>query len=40
VTPTNAQRLDDLVTAWEAGTRSALVEQALRYEFQLFGGAG
>ncbi|MEW5811488.1 MAG: hypothetical protein AB1925_18760 [Actinomycetota bacterium] len=35
VTPANAQRLDDLVAAWDAGTRSALVEQALRYEFQL-----
>lgn len=35
VTPANARRLDDLVAAWEAGTRSALVEQALRYEFHL-----
>jgi hypothetical protein len=35
VTPTNARRLDDLVATWEAGTRSALVEQALRYEFHL-----
>lgn len=35
VTPANARRLDDLVATWEAGTRSALVEQALRYEFHL-----
>lgn len=35
VTPANARRLDDLVATWDAGTRSALVEQALRYEFQL-----
>jgi hypothetical protein len=35
VTPANAERLDGLVTAWSAGTRSALVEQALRYEFNL-----
>ncbi|AFM20223.1 hypothetical protein Mycch_5559 (plasmid) [Mycolicibacterium chubuense NBB4] len=35
VTPANARRLDDLVAAWDAGTRSALVEQALRYEFYL-----
>lgn len=35
VTPANARRLDDLVAAWDAGTRSALVEQALRYEFDL-----
>lgn len=35
VTPANARRLDDLVAAWDAGTRSALVEQALRYEFGL-----
>lgn len=37
VTPANAQRLDDLVARWDAGTRSALVEQALRYEFHLLG---
>jgi hypothetical protein len=35
VTASNAQRLDDLVLAWNAGTRSALVEQALRYAFEL-----
>jgi hypothetical protein len=35
VTVANAQRLDDLVKFWDAGTRSALVEQALRYEFDL-----
>ena len=35
VTAANGQRLDDLVHAWDAGTRSALVEQALRYEFGL-----
>ncbi len=35
VTAANAQRLDNLVQAWGAGTRSALVEQALRYEFGL-----
>ncbi len=35
VTASNGQRLDDLVQAWNAGTRSALVEQALRYEFDL-----
>jgi len=35
VTAANAQRLDNLVEAWGAGTRSALVEQALRYEFGL-----
>lgn len=33
VTAANGGRLDDLVQAWGAGTRSALVEQALRYEF-------
>jgi hypothetical protein len=33
VTAANGQRLDNLVQAWGAGTRSALVEQALRYEF-------
>ena len=33
VNAANARRLDELVTAWGAGTRSALVEQALRYEF-------
>ncbi|MDG4668005.1 hypothetical protein [Mycobacterium sp. 236(2023)] len=37
VTPANAGRLDQLVTTWDAGTRSALVEQALRYEFRLLG---
>ncbi|MDA2893436.1 hypothetical protein PDG61_21150 [Mycolicibacterium sp. BiH015] len=37
VTPANARRLDDLVATWDAGTRSALVEQALRYEFRLLG---
>lgn len=37
VTAANAQRLDNLVQAWNAGTRSALVEQALRYEFNLLG---
>lgn len=35
VTAANGQRLDNLVQAWGAGTRSALVEQALRYEFSL-----
>jgi hypothetical protein len=35
VTAANGQRLDDLVQAWGAGTRSALVEQALRYQFGL-----
>ncbi|ART74547.1 hypothetical protein BTO20_38825 (plasmid) [Mycobacterium dioxanotrophicus] len=35
VTAGNAERLDDLVQRWGAGTRSALVEQALRYEFGL-----
>ena len=35
VTAANAGRLDDLVAAWGAGTRSALVEQALRYEFDM-----
>jgi hypothetical protein len=35
VTAANGQRLDQLVQAWGAGTRSALVEQALRYEFGL-----
>ena len=35
VTAANGQRLDNLVQAWAAGTRSALVEQALRYEFGL-----
>lgn len=35
VTAANGQRLDNLVLAWGAGTRSALVEQALRYEFDL-----
>ncbi|MFB1298507.1 hypothetical protein ACAG24_023625 [Mycobacterium sp. pW049] len=39
VTATNALRLDDLVQAWNAGTRSALVEQALRYEFGLLPGS-
>jgi hypothetical protein len=37
VTAANGQRLDNLVQAWNAGTRSALVEQALRYEFNLLG---
>lgn len=31
----NGRRLDALVEEWGAGTRSALVEQALRYEFAL-----
>lgn len=35
VTPANAERLDALVEQWGSGTRSALVEQALRYEFKL-----
>ncbi|MGJ6127477.1 hypothetical protein QN239_33390 [Mycolicibacterium sp. Y3] len=35
VNAANGQRLDALVDAWGAGTRSALVEQALRYEFNL-----
>lgn len=35
VTPANSNTLDNLVQAWNAGTRSALVEQALRYEFGL-----
>jgi hypothetical protein len=35
VTAANGQRLDGLVEMWGAGTRSALVEQALRYEFDL-----
>jgi hypothetical protein len=35
VTAGNGQRLDDLVLTWGAGTRSALVEQALRYQFGL-----
>lgn len=35
VTPANSQRLDALVEQWGSGTRSALVEQALRYEFDL-----
>jgi hypothetical protein len=39
VTGANGQRLDDLVQAWNAGTRSALVEQALRYQFNLLPGA-
>lgn len=38
VTAANGQRLDNLVEAWAAGTRSALVEQALRYEFDLLPG--
>lgn len=38
VTAANGQRLDDLVQAWDAGTRSALVEQALRYQFDLLPG--
>ena len=36
VTASNGQRLDNLVQAWGSGTRSALVEQALRFEFGLF----
>lgn len=36
VTAANGQRLDQLVQAWGSGTRSALVEQALRYQFGLF----
>jgi hypothetical protein len=35
VNAANGGRLDDLVEMWGAGTRSALVEQALRYEFKL-----
>lgn len=35
VTAANATRLDALVETWGAGTRSALVEQALRFEFGL-----
>lgn len=35
VNPINGRKLDALVEAWGAGTRSALVEQALRYEFNL-----
>lgn len=31
----NAQLLDEYATKWGAGSRSALVEQALRYEFEL-----
>lgn len=38
VTAANGKRLDNLVQAWNAGTRSALVEQALRYEFGLLPG--
>ncbi len=38
VTAGNAERLDELVQRWGAGTRSALVEQALRYEFGLLPG--
>ena len=34
VNAVNGRRLDELLTAWGAGTRSAL-EQALRYEFDL-----
>ena len=37
VTAANARRLDNLVQVWNAGTRSALVEQALRYEFNVLG---
>jgi hypothetical protein len=33
VTASNAALLDNLVQEWNSGTRSALVEQALRYEF-------
>lgn len=35
VTMANAERLDQLIQTWNAGTRSALVEQALRYEFDM-----
>ena len=35
VNAANGRRLDALVGSWGAGTRSALVEQALRYEFDL-----
>lgn len=35
VNAANGARLDELVDEWGAGTRSALVEQALRYEFKL-----
>lgn len=31
----NAQLLDEYATKWGAGSRSALVEQALRYEFKV-----
>lgn len=33
INPENATRLDAYVQQWGAGTRSALVEQALRFEF-------
>jgi len=39
VTASNAALLDSLVQRWNAGTRSALVEQALRYEFALVPGS-
>ena len=35
IDPANARLLDEYVVTWNAGTRSALVEQALRYEFGL-----
>lgn len=35
IDPTNAGLLDDYAAQWGAGTRAALVEQALRYEFDL-----
>jgi len=35
VNATNGRQLDALVGSWGAGTRSALVEQALRYQFDL-----
>lgn len=35
ITGANSAILDDCVTQWGSGTRSALVEQALRYEFAM-----
>ena len=35
ICPENARLLDKLVTKWNTGSRSALVEQALRLEFEL-----
>lgn len=35
IDPTNSALLDDYAVRWGAGTRAALVEQALRYEFDL-----